>query len=245
MRYMSLPPRTLILPHAVFPCRSSTGDPPAPSFTSSATYQAATQPILNAAAFVAPAGALDAARPPGPRSRATARSDPAGSSFHPVWTEAGGHAEICRPAPPARLTGVPQIMDHPPPKIRRRARRFPPRRWVDQVAIFFSGRATRPAPARLGALYLLAPLPRVAGKLAAEAGAALATAPISRLWSSCGWRADIFRETLRLYPSGCDDGARNRPGAQRCIRGDRPVPTGRAVQSSLALATSRHERLWD
>jgi cytochrome P450 len=77
---------------------------------------------------------------------------------------------------------------------------FTPAEMVDQVAIFFLAGHETSASALAWALYLLATHPEVQAQVATEGTAFLKNPGFSNL-SSLKFTRDVFRETLRLYPS--------------------------------------------
>lgn len=109
---------------------------------------------------------------------------------------------------------------------------------VDQVAIFFLAGHETSAAAMAWALYLLALYPEWQDRLAQEARefdgsfANLSALAVTR---------DVFRETLRLYPSVP---MMVREAAQPRIFRNRPLKTGAQVVVS-PWHLHRHERFWD
>ena len=77
---------------------------------------------------------------------------------------------------------------------------FTPAEMVDQVAIFFLAGHETSASALAWALYLLATHPDLQDQVAAEGQAFLENPDFSNL-SGLKFTRDVFRETLRLYPS--------------------------------------------
>lgn len=189
-----------------------------------------TQPILNAAAFVP----LPHWMPRGHRAetRRTARA------IRGLITEltARRNAEIEAGTAPDDLAT--KIMTTRDPES---GEGFSTQEMVDQVAIFFLAGHETSASALGWTLYLLARYPEWQDRVAAEAQAALGTAPDFAVMSQLKLARDVFRESLRLYP---------------------PVPMmvrettcpeqfrGRAVPKGSQIVVSpwhlhRHSRLWD
>jgi len=189
-----------------------------------------TQPILNAAAFVP----LPRWMPRGHRAetRATARAI---RRLITRLTEAR-MAEIAAGTAPDDLAT--KIMTTEDPQT---GARFTTEEMVDQVAIFFLAGHETSASALGWALYLLARYPAWQEKLAAEAGAALATGPDFAVMGKLRLARDIFRETLRLYPP-VPMMVRETTGPE--VFRDRPVPKGAQIVLS-PWHLHRHERLWD
>ncbi len=189
-----------------------------------------TQPILNLAAFL-----------PFPRwlprlhRRATLQAARAIRGLIRQLTEARGAAIAAGTAPDDLATKIMHATDP------QSGERFSTEEMVDQVAIFFLAGHETSASALAWALYLLASNPAVQDRVAAEVRALdFETGGFSAL-SGLKFTRDVFRETLRLYPSVPMMVRQNTCPEQ--FRGRDVAPGAQVVISPWHL--HRQERIWD
>lgn len=192
------------------------------------TYQRQ-QPLLNLAAFVPLPGWM-------PRIHRV-RTKAAAAAIRRLitgLTVARADAIIAGSAPDDLAT---KIMTSPDPLT---GAGFTPAEMVDQVAIFFLAGHETSASALAWALYLLASNPKVQERAAAEARL-MPTNPSFSDISRLSFIADIFRETLRLYPPVPMMVRENR--CPVTLRGREAAAGSQIVLSPWHV--QRHERLWD